>query len=138
MPTNDSTTHAALAREHLRSLAHSTRTIDDPAEIYALLGDLSPAVTSMAQSLHQIARVHDGLGPDRATVAESRRSGRATSYAVSWELHRCAEMLTQIATGIDRAHEDEARISYGPADLLLTSTVSGINGTTATNDSLSR
>lgn len=139
MSTTASATHAAHARAILRSLAHSTRALDDPAEIYPLLGDLSLAVTSMAQSLHQIARVHDSLGPDRAVVAESRRSGRATSYAVSWELHRCAEMLTQIATGIDRAHNDEARISYGPPDPLLTSTAtSGVNGTIATNDSLSR
>lgn len=139
MPTNDSTAYAALTREHLRGLAHATRRLDDPAEIYPLLGDLSLAVTSMAQSLHQIARVHDNLGPGRAVVAESRRSGRATSYAVSWELHRCAEMLTQIATGIDRAHNDEARIAYGPPDPLLTPTATGgINGTIATNDNLSR
>lgn len=135
MPATDSSAHATEARESLRKLAHRTRMMTDPGEIYDLLGDLSLAVTSMSQSLHQIARVHDNLESGRAHVAESARSGRATSYAVSWKLHRCAEMLTQIATGIDRAHQDEARIAYGPPDPLLSAT--SINGAAA-HDGLSR
>ena len=136
MPTSDSSTHATQARESLRSLAHSSRTIDDPSEIYDLLGDLSLALGSMAQSLHQIARVHDTLDPGRARVAESSRSGRATSYAVSWEVHRCAEILTQAAAGIDRAHQDEARIVYVPPDPLLNRSISG--GLSAASDGLRR
>lgn len=125
MPTSDSTTYAAQARESLRNLARNSRRIDDPGEIYELLGDLSLAITSMGQSLHQIARVHDTLEPGRARVAESARSGRATSYAVSWELHRCAQMLKQVAAGVDRAHENEARIAYAPSDPLVHHSVEG-------------
>jgi hypothetical protein len=116
MPISDSSTHAAQARESLRHLAHSSRRIEDPGELYELLGDISLALNSMAQSLHQIARVHDTLEPGRARVAESARSGRATSYAVSWEVHRSAEILTQASSGIDRACQNEARISYAPPD----------------------
>lgn len=119
MPTSDSSTHAANAHECLRDLAHSTLHITDPGEIYDLLGDISLSMNSLSQALHQIARVHDQLEPGRARVAESTRSGRATSCAVSWEIHRAAEMLTQVAAGIDRAHQDEARISYTPPDPLL-------------------
>lgn len=121
MPTSDSTTHAAQARENLRALAHASRRVTDPGEIYDLLGGISLAMNSLAQSLHQIAGVHDRLEPGRATVADSTRSGRATSYAVSWEIHRSAEMLLQAAAGIDRAHQDEARISYAAPNPLLTS-----------------
>lgn len=119
MPTSDSSTHTAQTRESLRHLAHSSRRIEDPGELYDLLGDISLALNSMAQSLHQIARVHDTLEPGRARVAESARSGRATSYAVSWEVHRSAEILTQAASGIDRACQNEARISYAPPDPTL-------------------
>ncbi|MFD4323578.1 hypothetical protein ACFWQC_03020 [Nocardioides sp. NPDC058538] len=120
MPTSDSTTHAINARESLRHLAHTTRHLTDPGEVYELLGDLSGAITSLAQSLHQIGKVHDNLEVGQAHVAGGARTGRATSYAVSWELHRAAQILTQAAAGIDRAHENEARISYTSPDPLLT------------------
>ena len=69
MPTSDSSTHAAQARESLRHLAHSSRRIEDPGELYDLLGDISLALNSMAQSLHQIARVHDHLEPPAAPAS---------------------------------------------------------------------
>lgn len=119
MPASESTNHAAQASEHLRRLAHTTRTIADPGEVYDLLGDLSSAITSMAQSLHQIAKVHDNLEPGRARVAESTVSGRATSYGISWEVHRAAEMLAQVSRVVDRAHQDEAKIAYVQPDPLL-------------------
>ena len=132
VPASDSTTYAAQARDSLRRLAHSSRRIDDPGELYDLLGDLSLAISSMAQSLHQIARVHDALTPDQARVAESARSGRATSYAVSWEVHRSAEILAQAAAGVDRACQNEARIAYVSPDPTLTPRVTdgrAIDGT---------
>lgn len=119
MPTSESITHAAHARDHLRRLADTTRMISDPSEIYDLLGDVSSALTSLGQSLHQIAKVHDQLEPGRARVAESASSGRATSYAISWEVHRAAEMLTQAAGVVDHAHQDEAKIAYAQPDPLL-------------------
>lgn len=131
MPLSDSSSHSSQARESLRGLANASRHLPDPGEIYDLLGDISGATTSLAQSLDQIAGVHDRLGPERATVAESRRSGRATSYAVSWELHRAAEMLRQVVKGIDRAHEQEARITYAQVDPLLAQ--SGQTATAAHN-----
>lgn len=119
MLISESITHAAHARDHLRRLAHTTRMISDPSEVYDLLGDISSALTSLGQSLHQIAKVHDNLEPGRARVAESASSGRSTSYAISWEVHRAAEMLTQVARVIDHAHQDEAKIAYAQPDPLL-------------------
>ena len=39
-------------------------------------------------------------------------AGRAASYRESWELHRAAEMIHQVAECVDRAHEIEATIAY--------------------------
>ncbi len=46
----------------LRALAHATRSIDDPRQIYSVLGSLTSAVASLSQSLHQLAAFHDGAG----------------------------------------------------------------------------
>jgi hypothetical protein len=104
--------HSAEACLALRELARTTRRIDDPAEIYSILGALSDGLASLTQALHQVAAFHDDPGGHSAVVDGDVRHGRAASYQAAWELHRAAEMLTQVATGIDRAHEIEATIAY--------------------------
>lgn len=109
--------HADQAREALRSLAYATRDLEDPTEIYPILGELSNGLASLAQSLHQLGDSHDGPARKRAWVAGDPRTGRAASYQVAWELHRAAEMVHQVAAGIDRAHEVEATITYDVQDV---------------------
>ena len=121
MPTfNNPAADAAEAQQALRGLAHATRSIDDPGQIYSVLGSLSEAAASLGQSLHQLAAFHDG--PDRkwAGVTSDDRSGRAAFHQVSWELHRAGEILRQVAASLDRAHEVEASIAYNTnADPLM-------------------
>jgi hypothetical protein len=113
MPTFDRpSTHADEAREALRRLAHATRQVEDPSEIYAVLGELTNGLASLAQSLHQIAVFHEGPVSKSAWVTGDARTGRAESYQVAWELHRAAEMVHQVANGLDRAHEVEGTIAY--------------------------
>lgn len=118
MPTFDRPrTHADEAREALRQFAHATRRIEDPTEIYPVLGELSNGLASLAQSLHQIGEFHEGPARKRAWVTGDARAGRAASSQVAAELHRAAEMVRQVAAGIDRAHEVEATIAYHVHDL---------------------
>ena len=58
---------AEEAREALRGLAHATRSIDDPTDIYPVLGSLTNGLASLAQSLHQLARL-----PRRPRAASER------------------------------------------------------------------
>lgn len=109
--------HADEAREALHLLAHSTRDVEDPTEIYPVLGELSNGLASLAQSLHQIGDFHEGPARKRAWVTGDPRAGRAASYQVAWELHRAAQMVHQVATAIERAHEVEATIAYDVRDL---------------------
>jgi hypothetical protein len=109
-------THAGEAHEALRLLAHATRDIEDPTEIYPVLGELSSGLASLAQSLHQIGDFHEGPARKRAWVRGDARTGRAASYQVAWEVHRAAEMVRQGAVAIDRAHEVEATIAYDVRD----------------------
>lgn len=120
MPTfNNPAKDAEEARQALRGLAHATREFDDPASVYNLLGTLSQTIASMEQTLHQIAAFHDSLKRRalRPVVADSTQSGYATSFQVSWELHRAAEITRQVGKAVDHAHELEARIEYSrPAE----------------------
>lgn len=113
MPTfNDLVADADELRDAVRGLAHATRSIEDPNLIYSVLGSISSALASLTQSLHQLGDFHDRPSTQAAVMNSDGRSERASSYRVSWELHRAAEVIHQAAVGIDRAHEIEATITY--------------------------
>ena len=114
MPTFDNpAVDAAEAQQALRGLAHATRAINDPQQIYSVLGSLSQAVASLEQSLHQLATYHDGPMRRRASISGDPKDRRAAAHRISWELHHAGEILRQVATALDRAHEVEAEIAYG-------------------------
>ncbi len=120
MPTfNDPSADAAEAQQALRGLAHATRSIDDPGQIYSVLGSLSAAAAALEQSLHQLASFHDGPARKRAWVSGDDHAGGAASHQISWELHRAGEILGQVAASLDHAHEVEASIAYDHRDFLL-------------------
>ncbi len=113
MPTfNDPSADADELREAARALAHVTRSIKDPSSVYPVLGAVNLALASLTQSLHQLGDFHDGPATKAAGVNGDAHAGRASSYRVSWELHRAAEMLHQVGECVDRAHEIEATITY--------------------------
>ena len=117
MPTfNDPIADADELREAVRGLAHATRSIEDPTSVYPVLGALSSALASLSQSLHQLGEFHDEPTRKLAWMNGDPHAGRAASYKVSWELHRAAEMIHQVAESVDRAHEIEATIAYDIAD----------------------
>lgn len=116
MPTfEDPAVDADEVQTALRTLAHATRSIDDPRQIYSVLGSLTSAAASLSQSLHQLASFHDGSAEKGAWVGDSR-AGRAATSQVSWELHRAAEILHQVSDTIGRAHNAESRITYTRPD----------------------
>jgi hypothetical protein len=100
----------------LRALAHATRSIEDPRQIYSVLGSLTSAVASLSQSLHQLATFHDDAAKKGVWVAGDSRAGRASTFQVSWELHRAGEILHQVSASIASAHNAESRITYTHRD----------------------
>lgn len=118
MPTFENpAVHADDAQAALRALAHATRSIEDPRQIYAVLGSLTSALASLSQTLHQLAALHDGPAKDRAWVADDAPAGRAAKHQVSWELHRAGEMIGQVSTVVANAHNAEASMTYARRDL---------------------
>lgn len=117
MPTfEDPAADATEAQQALRGLAHATRTIEDPRQIYEILGSLSAATASLAQSLNQIASFHDTPARETAWISGESRAGRAAAYHVSWELHRAGEVLKHVTEAIGQAHDAEATICYDHHD----------------------
>ena len=112
MPTLDNpAADASKAEQALRGLAHATRRIEDPSQIYGVLGSLSRGIASLSQSLHQLGSYHDNHGARAdATIVDPKQTGAA--YRVSWDLHRAGEMLATIQKSIDSAHQSEATIVY--------------------------
>ena len=117
MPTFENpAADADEVQKALRALAYATRSIDDPRQIYSVLGSLISAVASLSQSLHQLASFHDGKAKKGVWVAGDPRAGRAATYQVSWELHRAGEILQQVSESIASAHSTEATITYDVPD----------------------
>ncbi|WP_148575311.1 hypothetical protein [Nocardioides caldifontis] len=117
MPTFEKpSVDADEAQQALRGLAHATRSIKDPQQLYPTLGSVAAAAASMSQSLHQLASFHDG--PARRTgwapgdSAGDSAGARAASYRVSWELHRAGEILRYVSEAISHAQEAEATLVY--------------------------
>lgn len=110
---------ADAAQQALRGLAHATRSIEDPSEIYAVLGSLTQGLASLAQALHQLGQFHDTPPAQLAATTVGPRAGRAACAQVSWELHRAAEIVHQVRAGLNRAHESEATIIYHPPAPIL-------------------
>lgn len=113
MPTPENPAKVAdEAHTALRALAHATLSLDDPREIYSVLGSLTSAVAALSQSLHQLAAFHDEPAKEAAWVAGDTNASRAAKYSVSWDLHRAAEILRHVGESIDHAHSAEAGVTY--------------------------
>ena len=96
----------------LRALAHATRSIDDPRDIYSVLGSLTLALGSLSQSPHQLAGLHDGANSKAKWATEENPRARSAAYRVSWDLHRAGEMVRQVGDVVENAHEAEAILRY--------------------------
>lgn len=108
---------AHALREAGRSLATSSGRIDDSASAYAVLGYTASALASLTQTLHQLGAFHDRLARTDPAPAHDPHTLRIAANKISWELHRAAEVIRQVARGIERAHEIEATIDDSRSEL---------------------
>src|SRR3954454_83207 len=88
---------AEEAREALRGLAHATGSIDDPTDIYPVLGSLTNGLASLAQALHQLGDFHDGPALKRTCLTNDALKARSASSQVSWQPPSAAEIPHQVA-----------------------------------------
>ncbi|MGC0142687.1 MULTISPECIES: hypothetical protein [Micrococcales] len=116
MPTFDNPVEDAMeASAALRGLAHATRTFDDPAETYPVLGELLAGVRSLRQVLDQLAAAHIEARSRAHTDAGSQPAGATAALAAADELHQAGTLLDTVHDRVDAAMSQSGRIAWHPA-----------------------
>lgn len=91
MPTfHDPKQDADELGEAARGLAHATRNIERPAGTYDMLGSLHYELTSVQQSLGQLASWHHRHADHAATDDGNREAGREHAEKAGGWSRRCA------------------------------------------------
>lgn len=115
MPTfHDPSADAAEAREALRGLAHASRNIDNPDELYGIVGELLAATRSLEQSFIQLggaSLTHQG----RAAHDDGDRNlGAADAWAAADALRHAAQHISAAERYLDQASGHLGRIAWQP------------------------
>ena len=109
------TVDAAEASEALRGLAHASRVFEDPADTYAVLGDLLAGVRSLRQALDQLATAHVTNRVRAHDDAGDQTAGANYALAATAELQQAAALLDGVYDRVDAAMAASGRIAWHPA-----------------------
>jgi hypothetical protein len=116
MPTFENPTADAMeASEALRGLAHATRMFDNPADTYAVLGDLLGGVRSLRQVLDQLATAHVSHRVRAHDDGGSQAAGSISALAAANELQRAVALLDGVHDRLDAAKSQSGRIAWHEA-----------------------
>ena len=116
MPTfQNPTADAAEASEALRGLAHATRVFEDPADTYAVLGDLLAGVRSLRQVIDQLATVHVSNHVRAYDDAGNQGAGASHALTAAADLRQAAALLDGVHDQVDAAMGVSGRIAWRPA-----------------------
>ncbi|MDJ1372415.1 hypothetical protein [Gulosibacter molinativorax] len=115
MPTfQNPTADAADASEALRGLAHATRVFEDPADTYAVLGDLLAGVRSLRQVFDQVATVHVTHRVRAYDDAGDQAAGATNALTATAELQQAAALVDAVHDRVDAAMAASGRIAWHP------------------------
>lgn len=116
MPTfHDPLADAAEASEALRGLAHASRVFDDPADTYAVFGDVVAGLRSLRQVLDQLANTHLSHQGRAFDDNGNPTAGAAGALAAADELHQAGTLLDDAYDRLDAAFSHSGRIAWHPA-----------------------
>lgn len=115
MPTfTDPARDANEAYEALRGLAHATRTIEDPSDTYAVIGDLLGGMRSLRQVLDQLATVHLNHQHQVTNEARDLAGGAVEALSAADELHQAGTLIDQAHDLLNAAMGHSGRIVWNP------------------------
>lgn len=97
----------------LRALAHATRTFDDPAQTYEVVGDLLGGLRSLEQVLDQLAFAHTSSDGIARTDDGDHWAGVEEAHAAALALRRASTLVARACLALDRASQHSGRISWG-------------------------
>lgn len=123
MPTyHDPLKDAAEASEALRGLAHASRGFDNPADTYAVFGDLVAGVRSLRQVLDQLASAHLTHRGHAHDDDGDHLAGTHSALAAADELHQAGTLLDQVHDRLDAAFGHSGRIAWHAEPAITTDT----------------
>lgn len=115
MPTFDNPlADAAEASEALRGLARATRSWDDPADTYRVIGELAAGVRSLHQILGQLAAAHSRRHDQVSTDDGDRAAGAQAALAAAAGFERAAALIDQADDQLSAAFAQSGRIVWHP------------------------
>jgi hypothetical protein len=100
--------------EAARGLAYATRHIEHPADTYQVLGSLHYALTSVQQSLSQLASWHHRHSGHAATDDGNRQAGQEHAEKAGGWARIAAASLDQVVDLVMRAQGENGRIAWQP------------------------
>lgn len=115
MPTYENpVTDAAEAYEALRGLAHATRSWDEPADTYRVIGEVVAGIRCLGQVLDQLAGVHlrheDGVSTDDG----NQTAGAVAALSAADGFHQAAVLLDQAHDQLSAAFVQSGKIVWHP------------------------
>lgn len=117
MPTfNDPAADAREAAEAMRGLAHATQRVDQPAQMYAVIGDLQATARSLQQVLDQLAHAHMAHLERATNDLGDYQIGSADAFATADALGDTASFIDQAHERLNQAQSHAGRIAWQPAD----------------------
>lgn len=115
MPTFDDPAKGAdELGEAARGLAYATRRIPVPEDTYRVLGSMHYALTSVQQSLRQLADWHERYSPLAATDDGDLAAGQEQAAKASGWLTIAAASLDQVVRLVMAAQSENGRIAWQP------------------------
>ena len=115
MPTfEDPAQDADELGDAARGLAHATRHIPVPEDTYRVLGSMHYALTSVQQSLRQLADWHERYSPLAATDDGDLAAGQEHAAKASGWLTIAAASLDQVVQLVMAAQSENGQIAWQP------------------------
>ena len=115
MPTfEDPAQDADELGEAARGLAYATRHISVPEDTYRVLGSMHYALTSVQQSLRQLADWHERHSPFAATDDGNRTAGQKHAAKASGWLTIAAASMDQVVQLVMAAQSENGQIAWQP------------------------
>ncbi|SFS16506.1 hypothetical protein SAMN04487846_3320 [Microbacterium sp. cf046] len=106
----------ATASAAVTDLAHATTALDDPTDLYPLIGELLGSLRSLVQIADQLAHAHmRHRGRARSDDGDAALGAREADGA-AWALVRTRELLDAAEGAADLASQDSGRVAWAPVE----------------------
>lgn len=117
MPTfNDPAADAREASEAMRGLAHATLRVEQPAQMYTVIGDLQATARSLEQVLDQLAHAHMAHLERATNYLGDYQIGSADAFATADALNDTASFVDQANDRLAQAQSHAGRIAWQPTE----------------------